>query len=91
MALASAPTVNSEILRKHNDLSAQLAAYHYELSANREAVNLSVTDGTDSLSATAGWAFGLGHKGTYGRHGYCSDDHGPSHQSKGVTVSFSID
>jgi hypothetical protein len=78
MALASTLAVNSEILRAHSDLSAQLAAYHYELSANREAVNLSVTDGANSLSATVGWAFGLGHKGQtyiYQRDGEFYESH----------------
>jgi hypothetical protein len=63
MAQASTRAVNSEILRAHSDLSSQQAAYHYELSANREAVNFSVSDGASSLSARVGWAFGLGHKG----------------------------
>jgi hypothetical protein len=63
MAQASTQAINSEILRAHSDLSAQQAAYHYELSVNREAVNFSVSDGANSLSAKVGWAFGLGHKG----------------------------
>jgi hypothetical protein len=63
MAQASTPAADSEILRAHSDLSAQLAGYHYELSADSEAVNFSVTDGANSLSATVGWAFGVGHKG----------------------------
>jgi hypothetical protein len=78
MALASTPAVNSEILRAHSDLSAQLAAYHYELSANREAVKFSITDGANSLSATVGWAFGLGHKGQtyiYQREGEFYESH----------------
>jgi Cytochrome c554 and c-prime len=63
MAQASTSAVNSEILRTHSDLSAQRTAYHYELFANPAAVNFSVSDGANSLSATVGWAFGLGHKG----------------------------
>jgi hypothetical protein len=78
MALASAPAVDSEILRAHNDLSAKLAAYRYNLSVSHDTVNLSVTDGAHSLSATVGWAFGLGHKGQtyiYRREGEFYESH----------------
>ena len=78
MALASTPAANSEILRAHSDLSAQLAAYRYKLSASGETVNFSVTDGANSLSATVGWAFGLGHKGQtyiYRRDGEFYESH----------------
>jgi Cytochrome c554 and c-prime len=63
MAQAAAPAANSEILKSHSDLTEQRAAYHYELSTSQQAVNFSVTDGAQSLSAPIEWAFGLGHKG----------------------------
>jgi Cytochrome c554 and c-prime len=63
MAHAATPAANSEILQSHADLTEQRAAYHYELSTSPSAVNFSVTDGAQSLSATIAWAFGLGHKG----------------------------
>jgi hypothetical protein len=63
MAHAATPAANSEILQSHSDLTEQRAAYHYELSTTQQAVNFSVTDGAQSLSATIAWAFGLGHKG----------------------------
>jgi hypothetical protein len=63
MAQAATPAANSEILQSHADLTEQRAAYHYELSTSRNAVNFSVSDGAQSLSANIAWAFGLGHKG----------------------------
>ena len=63
MAQAATPAANSEILKSHADLSEQRAEYHYELSTSPQAVNFSVTDGAQSLSAPIAWAFGLGHKG----------------------------
>ncbi len=63
MAQAAAPAANSDILKTHSDLTEQRAAYHYELSTTQQAVNFSVTDGAQSLSAPIAWAFGLGHKG----------------------------
>jgi Cytochrome c3 len=63
MARAATPAANSEILQSHADLTEQRAAYHYELSTSQNAVNFSVTDGAQSLSASIAWAFGLGHKG----------------------------
>jgi hypothetical protein len=63
MAQAAAPAANSEILRSHRDLTEQRAEYHYELSTSPQAVNFSVSDGAQSLSAPIAWAFGLGHKG----------------------------
>jgi Cytochrome c3 len=63
MAQAATPAADSEILKSHSDLTDQRAAYHYELSTSQNAVNFSVTDGAQSLSATIAWAFGLGHKG----------------------------
>jgi Cytochrome c554 and c-prime len=63
MAQACAPAVNSEILQTHTHLAAQRDAYRYDLINAGTAVHFSVTDGTDSLSATLTWAFGLGHKG----------------------------
>jgi hypothetical protein len=63
MAHASAPAGESEVLQTHRELSAQMGAYRYELSTGGTTVNYSVTDGTDSLTDTVAWAFGLGHKG----------------------------
>jgi hypothetical protein len=63
MAQAATPAANSEILKSHSDLTEQRAAYHYEISTTQQAVNFSVSDGGQSLSATIEWAFGLGHKG----------------------------
>lgn len=63
MAHASAPAAESEVFQTHRELSAQMGAYRYELSTDGTTVNFSVTDGTDSLSGTVAWAFGLGHKG----------------------------
>jgi len=63
MAQAAAPAANSEILKSHSDLIEQRAEFHYELSTSQQAVNFSVTDGAQSLSAPIAWAFGLGHKG----------------------------
>jgi hypothetical protein len=63
MAHAAAPAADSDILHAHADLTEQRAAYHYELATSPNAVNFSVTDGAQSLSATIAWAFGLGHKG----------------------------
>jgi hypothetical protein len=63
MAQAAAPAANSEILKSHSDLTEQRAEYHYDLSTTQHAVNFSVSDGAQSLSAPIAWAFGLGHKG----------------------------
>jgi hypothetical protein len=63
MAQASAPAVYSQALQSHDQLSAQLAPYHYELARDAAAVNYSVTDGSNSLNAVLVWAFGLGQKG----------------------------
>jgi hypothetical protein len=63
MAQAAAPAATSEILEAHSHLSAQRGPYNYELLDDGTAVKFSVTDGTNSLSATVAWAFGLGHKG----------------------------
>jgi hypothetical protein len=63
MAHAATPAASSKILQSHSDLTEQRAAYRYELSTSPNAVNFSVTDGAQSLSATIAWAFGLGHKG----------------------------
>ena len=63
MAQAAAPAATSEILEAHSHLSAQRGLYSYELFNDGAAVKFSVTDGTNSLSATVAWAFGLGHKG----------------------------
>jgi hypothetical protein len=78
MAQASTPAANSAILRAHSDLTDQRAAFHYELSTTPTAVNFSVTDGADSLSAPVAWAFGLGHKGQtylYQRDGEFYESH----------------
>jgi hypothetical protein len=87
MAQAAAPAANSEILKSHSDLTEQRAAYHYELSTSQQAVNFSVTDGAQSLSAPIAWAFGLGHKGQtyiYERDGGFYESHLSFYKSLGA-------
>ena len=87
MAQAAAPAANSEILKSHSDLTEQRAGYHYELSTSPQAVNFSVTDGAQSLSAPIEWAFGLGHKGQtyiYERDGGFYESHLSFYKSLGA-------
>jgi hypothetical protein len=87
MAQAAAPAANSEILKSHSDLTEQRAGYHYDLSTSQQAVNFSVTDGAQSLSAPIAWAFGLGHKGQtyiYERDGGFYESHLSFYKSLGA-------
>jgi nitrate/TMAO reductase-like tetraheme cytochrome c subunit len=63
MAQASAPTPYSQILHLTEHMSAQRPPYRYELVRSASSVDYSVAEGSDSLSTTLNWAFGLGHKG----------------------------
>jgi len=60
MAKAGALPARSKILAAHKRLSFHLGPYDYDLTRAEGRSVLSVSDGTHSVSATFGWAFGAG-------------------------------
>jgi Cytochrome c554 and c-prime len=72
MAQAAGTASEAKILREHPSLTAKRGVFTYSISQTPEAYSYSVSDGTNQLSATILWAFGLGNKGQtylYQRHG----------------------
>jgi hypothetical protein len=63
MAHAAQTASGAKILRDHPSLSAKRGPFTYAISQTPEGYSYSVSDGTNQLSATILWAFGLGNKG----------------------------
>ncbi len=51
---------DSEILRTHPKMNFAVGAYHYEIDTSATGSSYTVTNGSNSISATLLWAFGIG-------------------------------
>ncbi len=63
MANAAARPADSEALRSHDRLTFPLAPYTYQIVRKENSSIYSVTNGTETISASLSWAFGLGESG----------------------------
>src|SRR5262249_11962650 len=63
MAQAARIPSDAKILRAHSSLTAKRGPFTYLISQTPEGYSYTVSDGTNQLSATILWAFGLGNKG----------------------------
>ena len=63
MAHAARTASEAKILREHPSLTAQRGMFTYSISQTPLGYRYSVSDGTNQLSATILWAFGLGNRG----------------------------
>jgi len=63
MAQAAGIPSDAKILRAHPSLTAKRGPFTYLISQTPEGYSYTVSDGTNQLSATILWAFGLGNKG----------------------------
>lgn len=72
MAHAASLAADSTALPEQQPVLQKAGPYTYTISKEASARNYGVGDGTNSISATLGWAFGLGNKGqtyVYQRNG----------------------
>jgi len=63
MAKACVAAANSKTLAAHSSMAFNLGAYHYDITREGNRSIFSVSDGTRSVSASVGWAFGEGETG----------------------------
>jgi len=63
MALTARRAEESDVLRAHPDLTHEAGRFRYQIARSEGQSVYSVSDGSRSLSAALGWAFGVGRVG----------------------------